>query len=139
MSANKTIEIALLRGRQRCQLKPANKGSGLTYAAFDPGRQRPVGLALQTAQGVEPAVQPQQQAVGMVTHQQHQGAASHHLVELITVAYQKTAAIRGGMHGLVEKLHTGEGLATEATEEFIVVTGHIDNAEIGRASCRERV
>src|SRR5690554_4504011 len=75
----------------------------------------------------------------MVTHQQHQGAASHHLVELVTVAYQKTAAIRGGMHGLVEKLDTGEGLATEAAEEFIVVTGHIDNAGAGGGQLQQFV
>src|SRR5690554_7357886 len=75
----------------------------------------------------------------MVTHQQHQGAASHYLVELVTVAYQKTAAIRGGMHGLVEKLDTGEGLATEAAEEFIVVTGHIDNAGAGGGQLQQFV
>src|SRR5690554_728126 len=132
MTADEAIKIAFLRRCQSGQLKPANEGPSLTDPALDPGRQRPVGLALQPAKSVEPAVESQQQAVGTVAYQQHQRTAAHYLVKLVAVAYQKTPAIRGGVYRLVVQLNTGKGLATEAPEEFVMVSGHIEDRKSTR-------
>src|SRR5690554_7645253 len=59
MTADEAIKIAFLRRCQSGQLKPANEGPSLTDPALDPGRQRPVGLALHPANTAEPAAQPQ--------------------------------------------------------------------------------
>src|SRR5690554_2962686 len=125
MSANKTIKIAFLRRCQSGQLKPANEGPSLTDPALDPGRQRPVGLALQPAKSVEPAVESQQQAVGTVAYQQHQRTAAHYLVNLVAVAFLHTPAICGGWYRPVVQLSNANGLTTDAPVEFVMVPGDI--------------
>src|SRR5690554_169038 len=139
VAADKTMVMTFLCSRQRRQLESPDKGSGLTDPAFDPGRQRPVRLALKPTQGVEPAVQAQQQAVGAVSHQQHQRAAAHHLVELVAMADQKLTTVGGGVHCLVLQLYAGEGLTAEAPEKLVVITGNVYHPGTGGGELQQLV
>lgn len=100
---------------------------GVLDSELQEGRERPIWVAKGHPRFVEPAIEPEGEAIGLVAHKgQPFGVADHH-VELVAMDDQQAASIGGPMQRLMFDFDTGEAVVDEGAAEFVVISRNEDH------------
>ena len=90
-------------------------------------RQGPVGQAKPPADGVEPIVQHQGGAVGVIAQDREPLGVDHHAVALVAVNDQEPLAVGGLVERVPADLNLAEGEVEVVAGELVVVARHVDH------------
>ena len=133
MPADDTVHAAFAGLIHHQLFKATDVFDGVFDLVLQERRHRPVAEAQRTAAQVEPAVEREQEAVGVVAHERQPLGVLDHGIELVAVQNEKALAVGGDVDNLVDHGHVAEAVAAEIADALVVVAwNEIDTGSLAR-------
>jgi len=123
MTADHPVSLMMFSlGCQRL-FERADVVDGILDLQLCPFRQRPIGRAEHTAEGVEDPIGGECKFIGLVAEQCEPTRLGHHKVEYVAVDDQIASIIDAGVDRVFKDLDAAEMRAVISAQEFVVIAG----------------
>jgi len=127
VAADNAIDAALAGGAGDGLFIVGDIFNGVFDPGFEISRQRPIRTAKGAADDMEPIVERQRHAVGLIAQPGKPPGVGHNRVKLVAMKDQKLPAIGGLMDGFAHDLDAGQIEIGIVAQGFIMVAGDIDD------------
>src|SRR5262245_23028795 len=128
VAADHPVETAAMRLRRQRLLELADEVDGVLDLQLGPLRQRPVGQAEGTADGVEVGVEPDRHVIGLVAQEREPACVADHEIEQVAMHHQVALAIGRHVYRVFHHVDAAEMRAVVVAQELVVVARNVHHA-----------